>query len=183
MRRALVVGVFCLTIPVAGQLPMERRERSTPKEQAALAARPEYQNFLQAASGQWRADFDPVLLTPRQILGSGLPLFAPDANQNRIENAVLKFLDDHAALFGAQRGDFVIDGAVFNRDLWSVVATQQYKGIPVQGSHLSLAIKHGRLILVQGVSHRVAGVDGFARVKKDEAIGAATRKQGLGNPP
>lgn len=164
-----------------GQGPAEWLEPSTPQQQAAIAARPEYQQFLQSAPGRWTANFDPVLLTPRSIHGSGFALIPADANQNQVETAVLKFLGDNAALFGAERGDFFIDGAVFSRDLWIVTAAQRHKGVSVQGSHLSLSIKNGRLILLQGVSHRVSGADANPRLRKEEAVGAAGRGLGLGN--
>lgn len=186
MRRlALIVGLICLfPLRLTGavslnQPPMEWLEPTTLEQQTALAARPDYQRFLESAPGPWSAEFDPVLMTPRAIHGSGLALFPADANQNGVEKGVLKFLDEHAALFGANRGDFVIDGLVLSRDLWVVVAVQRYKGIPVQGSHLSLSIKQGRLILIQGVSHRVEGVDVTPSLGKEEAVGAAGRALGL----
>jgi hypothetical protein len=185
MRRITLVGIVCL-LPLrldgavsVGQPPMEWIEPTTPEKQKALAASPAYQRFLDAAPGPWSAEFDPVLMTPRAIDGDGVPLFAEDTNPNDVAKGVLEFLDDHAALFGAKRGDFVIDGMVPSRDLWVVVAVQRYEGIPVLGSHLSLSIKQGRLVLIQGVSHRVAGVGVTPRLGKEQAVGAARRAFGL----
>jgi Zn-dependent metalloprotease len=185
MRRlALLVtlAVFCSVPGVAASAggPREWLEPSTPEQQAALAGSPDYQRFLQAAGGQWRSSFDPVLMTPRAIYGSGLPLVSAGADQRRVEMAALKFLDDNASLFGARRGEYVINSATFGRDLWIVSAGQRFNGIPVEGASLSMAIKHGRLILVQGVAHRVWGVDGFARISKEEAVGKAHRGLGVG---
>jgi len=165
MRRVtLAVGLVLLPLRLHaavsnGRPPMEWLEPTTAEQQEALAASPAYQRFLDSAPGPWSAEFDPVLRTPRAILGDGVTLFPADSNENGVRKAVLRFLDDHSALFGASRGDFVIDGLVSSRDLWVVAVAQRYRGIPVHGSHLSLSIKQGRLILIQGVAHRVDGVD------------------------
>lgn len=72
MRRlALIVGLICLfpfrlTGAVSlNQPPMEWLEPTTLEQQTALAARPDYQSFLESAPGPWSAEFDPVLMTPR----------------------------------------------------------------------------------------------------------------------
>ena len=185
MRRLalLVTLVMFCSVPVAGASvgePREWLEPSTPEQQAALAASPDYQRFLQAAGGQWRSSFDPVLMTPRAIYGSGVLLVSTDADQRRVEMAALKFLDENASLFGARRGEYVINSATFGRDLWILSAGQRFNGIPIDGASLSMAIKHGRLILVQGVAHRVWGVASFGRIGKEEAVGRAQRGLGVG---
>ena len=180
-RSAFALGMVFVCATALAQVPSTWYEPSTPKQQAALAAQPDYQRFLSAASGKWQADFDPVLRTPRAIWGSGLELFPADANQNRVEHDALKFLDDNASLFGGTRGDFAIDDALQSGDLWFLSATQRYRGVVVAGSQLSLTIKRGRLILIQGFSHRVTDIDPMPRFGSDHAIAAAMRHNGLGN--
>jgi hypothetical protein len=179
----VLIGILPFTahaaVPVA-QGPSDWIEPSSAAEQAALAATPAYQRFLQSAPGQWRATFDPVLATPRAIYGSGLPLLSLNASQRSVESAAMRFLDDNSGLFGARRGDFAIDAAMQSGDLWVVSASQRHAGLPIQGGRLSLVIKQGRLILVQGVTYRVDAVDGFAKVTKDDAVARANRGLGLG---
>ena len=187
MRQLVLLVVLISMAPLAlvgavpiVQGPAEWIEPSSPAEQAAIAAGPDYQRFLQSAPGRWRASFDPVLGTPRAVYGSGIALVPETANRRQVESAVLQFLEEHSGLFGAARGDFAIDSAMVNGDLWIIAVSQQHNGTPVQGAHLSMAIKKGRLILVQGVTHRIAGVGTFARLGRQDAVTSANRGLGLG---
>lgn len=143
--------------PSLSQPRSEWIEPSTPGQQAVLVAR---------YGPAWSPDFDPVLETPRS-LRPGLLVTDPVA-----------FVREHADLFGTD--EVVLDGTIQNQDLQLIALAQRYRGLRVVSGHLGLSISHGRLVLVQGSTYRIGGLDTAARI--DEASALATVEASLAMP-
>jgi hypothetical protein len=153
---------------VLGDPPSEWFEPATEAMQGALAERLPVQRFLARHGGAWELDLDPVLATARSVRGSGLPFLAAGTSDAALEAAALTFVRDHAALFGT--AELAFAGAVVDPDLWSIQLAQRHRGLPVIAGHLGLTISRGRLVLAQGATYPVHGVDTTPRVDLPEAI-------------
>jgi len=172
------------TGPVAGlvnvaQPPTEWVEPVTAAQQAELAHAAPARRFLARHAGTWTLDFDPVLATPRAVRGSGIPFAVADPSDAELARAARAFVRAHADLFGT--AELAFAGAVVDRDLWSIALAQHHRGLPVISGHLGLSISHGRLVLVQGTTYPIAGLDTTPRI--DDAAAIATTRAGIEPPP
>jgi len=109
--------------------------------------------------GAGDVEMDPVLGTVRSMAGAGVPFAASDIPQ---------FVREHAATLGTT--ELVDAGSVVDPELTSVQLAQRYRGLPVIGAHLGFSISHGRLVLVQGVTHRIGELSIDPDVAKADAI-------------
>ncbi|MBS1118481.1 MAG: cysteine-rich repeat protein [Deltaproteobacteria bacterium] len=126
------------------------------------------QPLFASHGGTWELDLDPVLATPRALRGSGVPFVTSGTSEGALERAALAFVREQPGLFGTD--ELVFDGAVLDRELWSIALAQRHHGLPVVSAHLGLTISHGRLILVQGVTYPIRDVDTTPRVALATAI-------------
>ncbi len=155
-----------------GQPPSEWIEPPPSNDtlQLQLAQQAPAREFVTRHGGAWEIDFDPALATPRSLRGAGLPFVTAGTSDAQLEQAALAFVREHVALFGT--GELVFDGALVDRELWSIALAQRHRGIPVVAGHLGLTISHGRLILVQGATYPIRELDTTPRVDLAAAIAA-----------
>src|SRR3954471_12415762 len=77
----------------------------------------------------------------------------------------------HASEWGT--AELVEQGRVVDATVTSIQYVQKHYGIPVRGGHLGLTIERGNLVLVQGVTFPVDGVDPIPRISGTAASLAA----------
>ncbi len=119
---------------------------------------------FQTRAGGWEIEMDPLLRTPRALWGSQ-PFESAEA-----------FVQDHTDLLGSD--ELVVSGSVVDPQLTTIALEQRFQGLPVVGAHLGLAVAHGRLVLVQGVTYRISGLDPAPEIEQLAAVHAA----GIGLP-
>lgn len=112
--------------------------------------------------GAGDVEIDPVLGTVRAMTGAGIP-FSPAE--------IPAFLREHANALGTT--ELVDAGTVIEPELTSVQLAQRYRGLPVIGGHLGFTISHGKLVLVQGATHRIGELSVTPALPEVEAIAAA----------
>ncbi|MEO7092318.1 MAG: hypothetical protein ABI175_03645, partial [Polyangiales bacterium] len=112
--------------------------------------------------GAGDVEMDPVLGTMRSMTGEGIPF---------TERDIPAFVREHAGALGTT--ELVDAGSVVDPELTSIQLVQRYRGVPVIGAHLGLTISHGRLVLVQGVTHRIGELATVPAIVEADAIAAA----------
>ena len=115
-----------------------------------------------ASADGWLIEHDPILGTVREMRGAGVPVLFASA-----EADVRAFVAARRDLFGTD--ELVFAGSVVDDTLASFQYTQQYRGLPVIGAHLGLTVSHGKLVLVQGTTHRL-DVDTTPRIALADAL-------------
>ena len=111
--------------------------------------------------GAGDVEMDPVLGTVRAMTGAGIPFTARD---------IPAFVQEHAGALGTT--ELVDAGSVVDAQLTSIQLVQRYRGLPVIGAHLGFTLSHGRLVLVQGVTHRIAELATTPEIAEIDAIAA-----------
>lgn len=109
--------------------------------------------------GAGDVEMDPVLGTLRAMSGAGIPFAEPD---------VATFIAEHAGALGTT--ELVDQGRVVEPELTSIQLVQRYRGLPVIGAHLGFTISHGRLVLAQGVTHRIGELSTVPAIGEPDAI-------------
>jgi hypothetical protein len=170
---AVVAGCGSPSGPVvelatAGQPPAEWFEPASTAQQLVLADAAPARGFIARHGGSWELDFDPLLATVRELRGPGIPFAADGTSDAELERAAVAFVREHVELFGTD--ELVFDGAVVDRDLWTIMLAQRHRGVPVLSAHLGLTISHGRLVLVQGSTHAIAELDATPIIGRAAAI-------------
>lgn len=144
---ALVLAVGCGSR--SGPVPLVLGEPPTEEPEPAVIQH----------LGAGDVEMDPVLGTLRALTGAGVPFVAGD---------VPAFIAEHASALGTT--ELVDAGTVVEPELTSIQLAQRYHGLPVVGGHLGLTISHGRLVLVQGATHRIGELSTAPGLTEADAI-------------
>lgn len=169
-----VILLLSLHLPVSAFAPEgaahqgmepQRLQVTHPRVQAALTSSAPWQAFLAAEGPGWRVLWDESLRAPRRVQGSGVPMpsHAP-------EEAVIRWLERHADLFGIERNGLSVRHVGRTADTVYVDLDAPIAGLPVWRGGVTARIKHGRLIDVGLASYPGVPVTGAHRLTGPQAI-------------
>ncbi len=120
-------------------------------DRAPSVAEPQWDAFVHAASGEWRAMWNPKTGVPQRIFGSGIP--APGAVQSAssAEAHAREALRDHLELIapGAEVSDFELAANhLDDTGMRTVSFFQHHGGIRVLGGQVSFRFRNDRLFVI-----------------------------------
>lgn len=120
-----------------------------PDTQAAFARGEPWRAFVEGEGAGWAARFDELTGTPLRMWGPGLHL-GPLRTEADVRDAVLSFIDRHAATLGTDGAELVVRSANYepSLDAWYVDVDTLRADLPIWRGGLTLRFKHDRLVML-----------------------------------
>ena len=129
--------------------PAARASIATTGQVPAAASR-QWQQFLGAVGGTWRATWDANTNVPLRVYGSGIAVPRSVSDASIAKQHALDFLRQHRGLLapGSSANDFQLVSNEVNRGIRTVGFVQTHAGLPVVGGQVSLRYKADRLVML-----------------------------------
>ncbi len=152
---ALLIGILTVSVifafaPTTKQIPTIFQEVLPLQVGSETLNSKAWQEFRTATEANWQVSVDPNTYIPHRIWGGSAKIagFSTITEAN-VSDASEAFIRRWADLLQVEPADFVLESAEKQGRVWYVTYQQQYEGIPVFRSRLSLLIDKSGLELVR----------------------------------